>query len=142
MILYIPKRDFVHITPRGESWRGDKKIKRSRKKITRLVRVDGKRGTFRADNSKVSGDVLGFIEKDDPEEFEYWLSEYKGNIMDFGKFTEDFNDTVTIEQLPYRSELIFERLYNYSHHWVANQHRYDKPPKEEPLPPYLRNKIG
>ena len=126
MILYIPERDFVHITPKGESWREGKKVKRSRKKITRLVRVAGKRGTFRVDNSRAYGDVLGFIEKDDPEEFEYWLSEYKGNIMDFRKFTESFNDTVTVEQLPYRSELIFERLYRYADNWLINQDRYGR----------------
>jgi hypothetical protein len=78
------------------------------------------------DNSRASGDVLGFIEKDDPVEFEQWLSEYKERIKYFNKFKTSFNDKVTIERLPYRSDLIFERLYHYAHHWVANQQRYDR----------------
>lgn len=70
--------------------------------------------------------ALDFLQKNKPIKFEQqFLMHYKSKIKDFQKFCSDFNNTCDIEELPYKENVLFARLFKYADNWMHNQAKYD-----------------
>jgi hypothetical protein len=77
--------------------------------------------------------ALDFLKKEYPSRYEQeFLMRHAKNIRDVKKFSQDFNDTVDIEQLDYTDRVLFARLNVYARNWVQNQDKYNAPTIDKP----------
>ena len=82
--------------------------------------------------------ALDFLLNNSPVEYESFLMQFKKQIKDFPKFSEDFNDTVDQEQLTYNTKVLMARLRKYARNWVANGNKYASKEENSAVPTYLR----
>lgn len=77
--------------------------------------------------------ALEFLKKEYPSRYEQeFLMRYSKKIRDLKKFSQDFNDTVDIEQLDYSDRVLFARLNVYARNWVQNQDKFNAPDMNKP----------
>ncbi|MEM9685352.1 MAG: hypothetical protein AAF934_00335 [Bacteroidota bacterium] len=89
--------------------------------------------------------AFSFLKKHIPVQLEAWMMQQKKQIGNFELFLVNYNCTVDIEGLPYKSKILFRRLEKYTANWIENRKQGKTPrqyvQQEEPLPPYLKHKF-
>ena len=91
--------------------------------------------------------AFNFLKENNPQQLEAWLIKEKRQIEDFELFVLNFNSVVEIAELPYKSKVLFARLTQYAANWKANRLKQRKNSnrgnqKQDPIPPYLKKRIG
>lgn len=69
--------------------------------------------------------AIDFLKQNYPTRYEqqFKMRFYK-SIKDQKEFVDSFNDKVDIEELPYKSNVLFARLNSYAKNWVKNKDKF------------------
>lgn len=74
-------------------------------------------------NTNKSGLATDFLSTNYQVQYETFLMQFKSQIKDFNKFSDNFNDTVIIEKLTY-DDALFGRIRIYARNWIQNQNNF------------------
>jgi len=69
--------------------------------------------------------ALSFLKEKEPKRYNAFIETYKPQIREFDKFLLDFQDTVSIENIPFEVERLFPRWKKYARGYIKNQNRFD-----------------